>query len=55
MEDGAEHQHPSSIDVVKIIIKWHVTSKKIDGVSRYLFPITFLVFNIIYWLIYAVF
>jgi len=56
-EDGAENQHPipKSLNVVKLIIKWHVTSKKIDGVSRYLFPISFLVFNIIYWLTYTVF
>jgi len=52
-EDEAKHQHPTSINVDKLIIKWHVTSKKIDRASRYLFPITFLVFNVMYWLIYA--
>ena len=54
-EDDAEHHHGVSLNVVKLIIKWHVTAKKIDRVSRYVFPISFLVFNIIYWLRYTVF
>jgi len=53
-EDDAK-QASDWINAEKIIRKWNITSKTIDRVSRRLFPVTFLAFNIVYWLTYAVF
>ena len=39
----------------RMIDKWNITAKAIDRISRRVFPVCFLTFNIIYWLTYAVF
>jgi len=54
-EDDEKCQQLDWINVENLIVKWNITSKTIDRVSRRLFPITFLTFNLIYWLTYAVF
>jgi len=54
-DDAKCRQHLDWINAETIIRKWNVTSKTIDRASRRLFPVTFLAFNIIYWLTYAVF
>ena len=54
-EGDAKREHPKLTNVDILISKWHITAKTIDGASRRLFPAIFLVFNIIYWLTYAVF
>lgn len=30
------------------------TSKKVDVISRFLFPVLFVIFNLVYWLVYLV-
>ena len=54
-DDVQRRQSPGCINVEKLINKYNITSKSIDRMSRHVFPICFLAFNIIYWLTYAVF
>jgi hypothetical protein len=42
------------LSAAKVIREWHVTSKNIDRMSRRVFPIGFLIFNVLFWFIYVV-
>ena len=42
------------LSATKVIREWHVTSKNIDRMSRRMFPLGFLIFNVIFWLLYVV-
>jgi len=41
------------LNSARIIEDYHVTSKNMDKSSRKLFPLAFLVFNILFWIIYS--
>jgi len=43
------------INMERLANNWDITSKTIDRTSRRVFPISFVVFNIVYWLTYTVF
>jgi len=55
VDDVQRRQCSNCLKVEKLINKYNITSKSIDRMSRRVFPICFVAFNIIYWLTYTVF
>ena len=59
LENGQEHHHVNSgLPTVggsrSIDPEGKIKARKIDKISRKAFPLAFLLFNIIYWIIYTV-